>query len=47
MLKILVALCMLTLFFCICYILTIRMYWSGRFAIYRLVSFVRSRKHSK
>lgn len=28
----------------LCYVITVRLYWSGRFAVYRLVDFVRSRK---
>lgn len=46
MVKIFGALFAFTLLFCLLYIVTVRMYWSGRFAVYRLVSFVRSRKHN-
>lgn len=41
------AVCAVLAFLCFLYIITIRMYWSGRFAVYRLVDFVRSRKSNK
>lgn len=47
MTDIIVGICMVVAFLCLCYILTVRLYWSGRFAVYRLVDFVRSRKSDK
>lgn len=41
----LVLFCLLIL--AVMYLLTIRLYWSARFAIYRLVDFARSRRDRK
>lgn len=45
--SIIFGICILLASLCFLYIITIRLYWSGRFAVYRLVDFVRSRRDNK
>lgn len=45
MTQIIAYIAMLLLVLFLLYVVAIKLYWSGKFAIYRLVDFVRSRKN--